>query len=107
MNNLLAQAPVNIGSSFQSPFGVSKTVADLISLIVTGAISLAGVFFLFLLLAGGFMIISSAGSDNPQGAANGKQAVTSALFGFIIVVTAFFIVKAIELMFGVTLLSFP
>ena len=96
---------INIADSFQSPFGKTSTLGDLVGNLVGAAIAIAGVTMFFILLFGGFKIISSAGSDDPQGAAQGKQAVTAAIIGFIIVVLAYLIVQAIEIVTGVRIIS--
>jgi hypothetical protein len=98
---------VDIGSSFGSPFGVSKGPADLVSLIVTGAIGVAGVIALFLLILGGIGIISGAGSDNPQQVESGKKAITYAIGGFILVFVAYWIIRVIEIIAGVNFITTP
>lgn len=101
-------AQVDIGTSF---FGTSENslselsdIGLLISRTVQLAFAAAGIIFVFLLIAGGIGIIASAGQDNPQGVEKGKQAVTSALIGFIVVFASYWIVKLIELLTGVSIL---
>ncbi len=104
--NKLAQ--VDIGSQFfgGSHFLASPTgVGTLVSTIVAGAIALAGVILLILLISGGIGIIAGAGNDNPQQVESGKKAVTSAILGFILVFAAYWIVKLIEIVTGVQILG--
>lgn len=60
---------------------------------------------LFLLVLGGIGVIAGAGGDNPERAAKGKQAVTSAIIGFIIIIVAYWIIQIIENITGITILS--
>lgn len=98
---------VDIGQSFGSPFGISRGPADLVSLIVTGAIAIASVIALFLLILGGIGVIAGAGSDNPQQVESGKKAITYAIAGFILVFVAYWIIRVIELIAGVNFITTP
>ncbi len=103
--NKLAQ--VNIGQSFLGSGNFLTNLTDigkLTSNLVVAAISISGIILLFLLIGGGIAIISGAGNDNPETVAKGKQAVTSALIGFIIVISAYWLVKLIETIIGVKIL---
>lgn len=97
----------NIGDALDSPIGRTISIGDLIGVLLSGAITLAGVIMLFLFIGGGLMMISSAGSGNAQGAAQGKQAITWALVGFAVVFTAFWIIRIIELISGNRFLTAP
>src|SRR3989344_434874 len=104
MNRLSA---VDIGSKFidtssenlKDAAGVSVYVSNLI----TGAISVAGIILLFLLIGGGIGMIAGAGKSDPKTVEQGKQAATSALIGFIVVFSAYWIVKLIESITGLNL----
>lgn len=98
---------MDIGESFGSPLGRTVSLGDLIGILLSGAITLAGVILLFLFIGGGVMVISSAGSNNAQGAAQGKQAITWALIGFAVVFTAYWIIRIIELITGNSFLTNP
>lgn len=97
--------PVDIGSTFNSPIGQTVGLGDLVSIIVSNAIIIAGVIMIFLLIFGGISIIMGAGQDNPEAAARGKQAATSAVIGFIIIFAAYWIIQIIEFMTGLQILS--
>lgn len=103
----LAQAGVPIGETFNSPFGQTLTIGNLVSVLVEAAFAIAGVIFIFLLVAGGIGIMAGAGNDNPEQVTKGKQAITSALIGFIIVFAAFWIVRLIEEIIGVKIITAP
>jgi hypothetical protein len=54
-----------------------------------------------MLLAGGFTMLSSA--SNPEAADKGKQQITTALIGFIIIFAAYWIVQIVEIVLGVNI----
>jgi hypothetical protein len=103
--NYLAQTSVPIGKEFGSPFGQSVGVGSLVSTVISVSLFLAGTIMLFLLVLGGIGVIAGAGGDNPERAAKGKQAVTSAIIGFIIIIVAYWIIQIIENITGITILS--
>jgi hypothetical protein len=98
-------AAVDIGTSFGSPFGQSLGVGNLVSIILSNAVVLAGVIMLFLMLIGGFGIIMGAGQDNPETAAKGRKAVTAAVIGFIIIFASYWIIKIVETITAVKILK--
>lgn len=110
MKNLLAQNNgINIGDEFGSPFGRlqnGKSLGDLASLIPQIGIVIAGIIVVFLLIFAGIKIIAGAGSNDPKAAAQGKQAMTMAITGFIIVVIAYWIIRIIELITDTRFLTF-
>jgi hypothetical protein len=95
----------NIGDAFNSPFGKSQGLADLVSIILSNALVLAGVILFFLLIFGGFSMIIGAGQNNPEAAAKGKQAATTAVIGFIIIFAAYWIIQIIENITGLNILG--
>lgn len=105
MNKLLS---VDIGQSFlnnssanlSNASGVNRYVSALIS----GGISIAGIILLFILISGGLAIIRGAGKSDPKTVEQGKQAATSAIIGFIVVLSAYWIVKLIESITGLVLI---
>ncbi len=102
----LAQVP--IGSSFfgaNRGFTEIKDIGSLVSTLVSLGITVAGVILLLLLVSGGIGIIAGAGSDNPQQVESGKKAVTYAIIGFLVVFAAYWIVRLIEVVTGVTILG--
>jgi len=99
----------NIGDAFGSRFGQFGSgglgLGDFVSIILSNAIVLAGFAMLVLFLIGGFSVIAGAGQDNPDQAAKGKQAITSAIIGFIIVFASYWIVKIVETLTGLQILN--
>lgn len=86
-------------TQFQSLTGVSS----LVSAFLRGAFALAGLILLFYFIMGGIAMIGSAGKDDPKAAAGAKASITTALIGFMVVFTAYWIVNLLgKLLFNVT-----
>lgn len=101
-------AQINIGDTFlgSGHFLSELTGAStLVSIIIRLALGIAGIILLLFLIYGGIMIISSAGSNEPEKAARGKQAATTAALGFVVVFAAYWIVKLIEIITGISILG--
>ena len=77
-------------------------VAGLVSLFLKIVFVLAGLILLFYFILGGWGIITSAGKSDPKAAEQAKATVTSAVIGFIVVFTAYWIVQLIGKLFGIT-----
>jgi len=60
---------------------------------------------LFLLIFGGISVILSAGSGSAEGAAKGKQAITAAVIGFVIIFAAYWIILIVERITGLKILN--
>ena len=96
----------DIGTDFLGGTTLQTTpekVNDIVSAIVMGSISIAGVILLFMLIGGGIAMIAGAGKSDPKTVEMGKKAATSALIGFVVVFSAFWIVKLIETITGLDL----
>jgi len=59
---------------------------------------------LILFVLGGIGVIAGAGGDNPERAQKGKQTITAAAIGFVIVFAAYWIVQLIEFITGISIL---
>ena len=105
MEKIAVDIGVDIGSEFGSPFGQDYGFADLVSIILSNTMVVAGIILLFLLIFGGISMIMGAGQDNPEAAAKGKQAATSAVIGFIIIFAAYWIIQIIETITGLNILK--
>ncbi len=81
---------------------VFDTPASLINLLVPNLFILAGVIFLFLLILGGFSIITSGSS---KGVEDGQKQITTALIGFVIMFSAYWIIQIVEFLTGVPILN--
>jgi hypothetical protein len=83
-----------------------NSVGGLVSLFLNGAFVLSGLILLFFFILGGIGMISSAGESDPQKAEQAKKTITSALIGFVIVFTSYWIVKLISTLLGIENLIF-
>lgn len=93
-NKIMLNDTQSVGQVFDDP-------TDLINLLVPNLFILAGTVFLFLLIAGGFTIISSGGADAVE---KGKQQITIAILGFVIMFASYWIVQIVEVLTGVQIL---
>ncbi|MBN1168701.1 hypothetical protein JXA63_02305 [Candidatus Woesebacteria bacterium] len=99
---------VNIGEEYGSEVGTGDyTIGNLVRIFIEGAMVVAGIIFLFLIIGGGISLISGAGSGNKEAVAKGKQAVTSALIGFIIIFASYWIIQLIEIITGIPFITNP
>ena len=85
-------------TKFQSLNGIS----ELVSLFLKISFVLAGLILLFYFILGGIGMISSAGKSDPKAAETAKATITSAVIGFVVVFTAYWIVKLIGNLLGFT-----
>lgn len=79
-----------------------SSIGSLVSLFLNISFAVAGLILLFFFILGGIGMISSAGQSDPQKAEQAKKTVTSALIGFIIVFTSYWIVQLIGSLTGFT-----
>ena len=78
-------------------------VGELVSILLSNAIVIAGIVLLFLIVFAGIQMIS--GSGDPQKVAQARQVLTAGILGFILVVAAFFIVRLLESSLGIDILG--
>ena len=101
---------VDIGGKFfgensSAPLTKIEDIGSLVSIIINAAFILAGIILFFFFIFGGISIMAGAGKDNPEQAAKGKQAISSAVLGFIVVFAAYWIVQLIEVVTGIAILQ--
>jgi len=75
-------------------------VSSVVSLFLKGAFVLAGIVILFFFIIAGIGMIAGAGQDDPQKAEAAKKTMTSAVIGFVVVFTSYWIVKLIGKLIG-------
>ncbi len=80
-----------------------KTVSEVISAIFTYAIPFAGILMLLMIVLGGYTLMISAG--NPEKIAEGKSRITMGIGGFILVFLNWFILRVLEVIFGIEILT--
>ncbi len=97
-------AAVDIRSYF-GPARAFSTFGEVVTVIVKNAFVVAGVISFLLLVFGGFAIIIGAGAGDTKKIEQGRQTLVGAIIGLLVVVSSFWIVKIIEKLTGVALLS--
>ena len=105
MFNVLAASPTiavkPTGEAF-SPLA-NITVGSIISGAIQLILIVAALVFFFLLIIGGIRWMTAGGDKEKAGAARGQ--LTSALVGLAIVFAAWAIIRLIEVLFGVSIIS--
>ncbi|MFH0863774.1 MAG: hypothetical protein V1858_01645 [Candidatus Gottesmanbacteria bacterium] len=95
---------VSIPSVFQ-PATTFPTIASFVNIIVKNVFVLVGVILFLLLIFGGVGFIISAGQGDKEGVGKGKNAITAALIGFLIIFAAYWIVEIIHFITGIEIFS--
>lgn len=80
-----------------------STPAGILSEVLKYGIPIAGLLLFVMLVWGGFEILSSAASSGKKDA--GKQRITAAVIGFILLFASYWIVQLIQVVFGVNILG--
>lgn len=80
-------------------------IGTLTSIIISNLLVISGIIVLFLFVAGGIGMILSSGKDNPEKAEKSKKMITSAVIGFILIFTAYWIVQFIGKITGIEILG--
>lgn len=82
-----------------------QTIGNFISAILPNVYIIAGVILFILLIIGGLMVIINAGKSEQEGVQKGQKAITSALVGFLIIFTSYWIIQIIEVITGISILK--
>lgn len=82
-----------------------QSTGALISIILKNVYIAAGVMLFGLLIFGGISIILGAGGGDPKKAGQGKNAVVTALAGFLIIFASYWIIQIISFITGVDILN--
>ncbi len=106
MHNLLAQnVKLNdiIGSNpgpsgLEQAFKGTLTIGRIVSRLVQFVFIFAGIGLLLMLIAGGFDFLTSGGDTKKLD--QGKQRITNAIVGFLLIFVAFWLTQIIGRMFG-------
>ncbi|MFZ5365840.1 MAG: hypothetical protein ACOZBZ_00925 [Patescibacteria group bacterium] len=95
---------VDIGTEF-APAKTFPNLGKLISTLLPNVYILAGLLLFALLIFGGFGIIMGAGGDDPKKTEQGKQAVTAAVIGFLLIFLSYLLIRLIEVVTGLDILK--
>lgn len=104
-----AKLAFDIGEEFQlkpDDKGIANTpgygsLGEFISTMLPNIFVIASIILFVLLIAGGFVMITSAGNADKQ--KNGSKALTAAITGFVIIFASFWIIKLIEFLTGISI----
>lgn len=88
-----------------SPAKTFLTFGDLVNVVVRNAFTLAGIITFILLIFGGFTVIVGAGSGDGKQLEKGRETLTWAVAGLIVVVTSVWLIQIIEKITGLNLLG--
>lgn len=109
---LLAQVNIPIPQPFQKfmffgrdrsvPFYSDRLVADFVARAMLFVIIAAGLYFFTKLISAGYGYLTSAG--DPGKIQNATKEVTNALIGLILIISSYFIIQIIQVVFGVIIL---
>jgi len=96
-----ADIVINPGEGFEDIANI--TVGSILSGAIQLVLIVAALVFFFLLIIGGIRWMTAGGDKEKAGAARGQ--LTSALVGLAIVFAAWAIIRLIEVLFGVSIIS--
>jgi hypothetical protein len=80
--------------------GGITNVGAFVNTIVNNAIAFAGVIAFIFIIIGGFGILSGAGDSDPKKIEQGKQTLTYAIVGLLIVVFSLWFMQALRIFLG-------
>ena len=103
MNTLLAVKLEEFWGSAPAKGALTESPSDLISSILPNIYTVASLILLIYAVAGGFIFITAAG--NTEQAGKGKQIITNALIGFLIIFASYWIIQAVTVITGVPILG--
>lgn len=111
MFNLVPKAyAVDIGTEFKlgdtgNSINSLSSLSVLISPFIQNAFVFGGVLFFIILVIGSIVYIMNAGSGDQQQLEKGKNALTAAVLGLIMVFAAYWIVQIVEFVTGVEIFN--
>lgn len=89
------------GSPYADTF---KTPGGIISRALDFAFPIAGLILFVMIVWGGFEMLSTASSKKSMD--DGRKRITTAITGYILLFLSYWIMRVLEMMFGVTIVSF-
>lgn len=105
MERIFAVAAVpTISLEALAPSKSITSISVLVSILLKNSLAVAGVICLVLLILGGFSFIVSAGGD-AKAKEKGKNTITSALTGLVLIVAAYWIIQIIEIITGIKIFN--
>ncbi len=90
------------GFQVENPQGFAFNNAgfgEILSQVLKLAFPFAGLILFFILISGGFQLLTSAG--NPEAMEKAKKKITNAVIGFFIIFLSYWILQILEAVFGI------
>lgn len=84
-------------------FGSGTKITHLINYLLPTIFYLAGLILFVMLIVGGFGMLTSGGNPDKMKAAQGK--ITSAVIGFVIIFISYWLMRILEIVFGISILG--
>ena len=95
--------PGGISITDPNDFAFSNaTLADVINALLKYVFPISGLVLFFMLIAGGFQLLTSAG--NPEKTSGGYKKIIFAIIGFLIIFMSYWLIEIIERVFGIEVL---
>jgi len=96
--------PMAIGRVFHStPYTDEKGLFGILSVIIKNVFVIAGIILFIFIIVGGLGMIINAGNAEKQ--KKSSNVLGSAVTGFIIMMASYWIIKIIEILTGITIIS--
>lgn len=92
--------PIKIGSGSADLSTPGKIISRALKFFI---FPIAGIILFIVLILGGFQML--AGANNSKSLEEGKQRITTAIIGFILLFAAYWIAQLLEIIFGIRILS--
>jgi hypothetical protein len=90
----------DLNREYGSPFSLTLDVSKLISSFSSNAIVIAGIILLISVILAGYHMLSHSGE--PDKFAAGKDIITYAVMGFLLIFGAYWIIQLLQFMLGLT-----
>ena len=84
-------------------FGSGTKSNHIINSLLPTVFYLAGLILFIIIIIGGFGMLTSGGSPEKMKAAQGK--ITSAVIGFVIIFISYWLMRILEIVFGISILG--
>lgn len=95
-------AQLDLTNENVNPLAKFTDISKIANVIVTVLVSFAGLTALILSLIGAFTILTASGE--PEKFQKGKKILANAIFGFLIVLVSFLVIKLLEYMLGIKII---
>ncbi|MFC1646965.1 hypothetical protein ACFL1A_01645 [Patescibacteria group bacterium] len=92
-------------AGFFAPASTFQTFGDIVNVVTRNVFTIAAIITLFFLVFGGFSVIMGAGGGDTKRMESGKQTITRAIVGLVIIVTSVWIVQIIQTLTGINILD--